>query len=373
MDPFSVVIAGGGVAGIEGLLRLRRLAGDSVKITLLAPNEEFGFRALSVKEPFAMGGPARYPVRHVVRDTGADWKRDTLGWIDVDGQIVHSGEGEQLQFDALLLAIGGRMEPAFDHVTTFHDQDADALVTGIVQDVEGGYSKRIAFLAPDGPAWLLPIYELALMTAERARSSGIDDAELVLVTPEDAPLARFGGKASEAVSHELSEAGIAVYTASSAEVPKKGKLILAPERQELDVDRVVAMPRLSGPSIRGLDGDQGFIPIDDHCRVTGTGGRVFAAGDATSFPIKHGGLSAEQADTAAAGIAALAGVEVEAPPFQPVINGKLLTGGRPLYLRARFANGEPLESEVSREPLWDSGAKVVAEELTTYLENAARS
>ena len=53
MDRSRVVIAGGGVAAIEGLLRLRWLVGGAVDITLLAPREEFAYRALSVKEPFA--------------------------------------------------------------------------------------------------------------------------------------------------------------------------------------------------------------------------------------------------------------------------------------------------------------------------------
>ena len=45
MDGFHVVICGGGVAAIEGLLRLRSLAGDRVEVTLVAPNEEFGLPA----------------------------------------------------------------------------------------------------------------------------------------------------------------------------------------------------------------------------------------------------------------------------------------------------------------------------------------
>ncbi len=60
MERFKVVIVGGGVAAIEGLLRLRRLAGDAVDVSLLAPNDEFAFRALSVKEPFAMGSAQRH-------------------------------------------------------------------------------------------------------------------------------------------------------------------------------------------------------------------------------------------------------------------------------------------------------------------------
>ena len=99
------------------------------------------------------------------------------------------------------------------------------------------------------------------------------------------------------------------------------------------------MPRLAGPDLPGLVGHaHGFIPVDARCGVPGTDGQVFAAGDAIAFPVKHGGLAAQQADTAAAAIARLAGGDVEAAPFSPQLRGKLLTGGKPLYL-ARGSSG----------------------------------
>src|SRR5680860_1614477 len=359
MDAFSVVIAGGGVAAIEGVLRLRRLAGDAVKITLLAPNEEFAFRALSVKEPFARGGAERHPIRHIAGDAGAEWVQDTLAWVDPDGQLVHTDGGRELGYDALLIAVGARTSPAYEHVTTFRDANADALLSGIVEDIEGGYTKRVAFIAPPGPVWQLPLYELALMTAERANSMGMPDVELTVATPDDAPLIVFGKSVSDAVSGLLERAGIAVHASTVAEVPAANTLRLNPRGSELTADRIVALPTISGPGIRGLplQRPDGFIPVDVHCTVPGAGGRIFAAGDATDFPVKHGGLGAEQADTAAAMIASLAGVDVDPEPFQPVIRGMLLTGAAPLYMTARLTGPASFDSEVSDQPLWPSGAE----------------
>lgn len=370
MDRFRVVIAGGGVAAIEGLLRLRRLAGDAVDIVVLAPNDEFAFRALSVKEPFAMGRARRFPLRGIAADQQAELVKDNFSWVDVEGRVVHSEGGHELPFDALLLAVGGRTAPAFHHVKTFADADADALFGGVVQDIEDGYSKSVAFLAPEGPRWLLPLYELALMTAARADDAGFDDVELTLVTPEPWPLAGFGRAAADAVSGLLDSAGITVYTSALAQVPATQHLLVQPQGLELHPDRMIAMPRVTGPAIRGLAGGgaDGFIPIDRHCTVPGTQGRVFAAGDAIAFPVKHGGLGAQQADAAAASIAVLAGVRDRAEPFQAVIRGMLLTGGNPLFLSARVVGSQGFESEVSEEPLWSPPAKVVAEELGPYLD-----
>ena len=60
----------------------------------------------------------------------------------------------------------------------------------------------------------------------------------------------------------------------------------------------------------------GFIPIDAHCKVVGLD-RVYAAGDATDFAVKFGGIASQQADTAAEAIAALAGAPIEPKPFHP--------------------------------------------------------
>lgn len=368
MDPFSVVVAGGGVAAIEGLLRLRRLLRDGAKLTLLAPNEEFALRALSVQEPFARAGGERHLLRHIARDVNAEWVQDTLAWVDSDGQVVHTGDGTQLPYDALLVAVGARIVPAYEHATTFRDAEADALLGGVVKDIEDGYLGSVAFVAPPGPVWQLPLYELALMTAERAHGMQAD-VELTVVTPDAAPLAIFGPSVSEAVTRLLEEAGIAVHSSTVARVPERGRLLLEPDGGELRPDRIVALPRIAGPAIRGLPGAgaDGFVPIDAHCTVPGAGGRVFAAGDATKFPVKHGGLGSQQADTAAAAIATLAGVEVEDTRYLPVIRGKLLTGREPLYMKARLVGGGSFESEVSREPLWASGEKVAADELGEYL------
>ena len=50
--PLGVLIAGAGVGGLETLVALRGLAPQEVAPTLIAPDETFSFRALSVFEPF---------------------------------------------------------------------------------------------------------------------------------------------------------------------------------------------------------------------------------------------------------------------------------------------------------------------------------
>jgi sulfide:quinone oxidoreductase len=369
VDRFRVVICGGGIAAVEGLLRLRRLLGDAVEATLLAPNDELRYRPIAVQEPFSRPSARRYPLRKIVRQTNAEWVQGALEWVDPEGQVAHTADGRVIPYDALLLAVGARTEVPYRHVTVFDDAHADDTYRGLVQDVEEGYTRSVALLLPEGPAWPLPIYELALMTAERAVSMGMEGIGLHVVTAEAEPLAAFGHAASEAVSELLESARVQVHLASRAEVPASRTVRVRPEERELEPGRIIAMPRLVGPRIRDVSADlEGFIPIDQRCRVRGLEPRVFAAGDAANLQIKHGGLGAQMADTAADGIAALAGADVEVRPLRPVLRGVLYTGAEPLYLTAQIENGR-VESEVSRDRPWPADEKVVAEELGPFLRS----
>ena len=161
------------------------------------------------------------------------------------------------------------------------------------------------------------------------------DPEITLVTPERAPLAIFGPRAVEVVTAELERAGVKVELGAYAEIdagPPRA-IVMRPSGRRLEVDRILALPRLRGRTPEGIPADaDGFIAVDAHGRVAGVAG-VWAAGDGIDFPVKFGGLAAEQADAAAADIAADAGAVVERKPFRPVLRGRLLTGSGPRYMR----------------------------------------
>jgi sulfide:quinone oxidoreductase len=364
---FRVVICGGGIAAVEGLLRLRTLAGDALDVTLLAPNDELSYRPLAVDEPFARRGIRRYPLRTIAQRSGAEWVQDAAEWLDPEAQAVHTEGGAVLEYDALLIAVGGRLVTPFEHVTVFDDAHADEAYHGLIQDVEGGFTRSVVLLIPEGPAWLLPAYELALMTVERANSVGEEGLSVSVVTPESAPLAALGEGASRAVSELLERERVRVYAGAQPQVPAARRVIVAPGGEELEAERIVALPRIEGRPLRNVPSvEGGFVPVDEFAKVPGMAEHVFAAGDATNLPLKHGGLGALQADVAAAGIAAMAGVDLTPEPLRPVVRAVLHTGSEPLYITARL-DGDRVESEVTTEAAWPADEKVAAEELGPFL------
>lgn len=364
---FEVVIAGAGVGGLEAALALRDLAGERVSIILLAPEDEFVYRPLAVREPFAYGPAQRFALEPIARDIGVRLRRDAFSWVNVAGRRVHLDSGEEIGYDALVLALGARLHTRYAHAHTVDDKHLDDILHGLIQDVEAGYVKRLAFVIPGRMGYLLPIYELALMTVSRAEEMG-ERVSATIVTPEDSPLGLFGVGASQAVAELLREAGIETITSAYAEIPHWDTVIVNPGDRRLEVDRAIALPELYGPAVRGLPAaEHGFIPVDLHGQARGVE-RVYAVGDATDCAVKHGGIAAQQADAAAEAIAALAGAPVQPQPFKPEIHAMLLTGGRPRYLSARITGGQGYSSEISDTPSWSPPSKIVARYLAPYLE-----
>jgi sulfide:quinone oxidoreductase len=365
--PLNVVIAGGGVAGVEALLALRALAGDRVELTLIAPDEYFSYRPLAVAEPFALGRARRTPLCDAARDARATFVHAAVTGVDVAARAVTTSDGRAIAYDALILALGAAAEPAFAHAFTWDDSSDVESLGGRLRDLEEGYTKRLAVVIPPGPGWPLPAYELALLIAGQARGMGVDP-QITLVTPEQAPLAIFGSRAVELVATELAAAGVTLELGAYAEIhhDHATTIKLRPSERSLEVDRVLALPRLRGRTPPGVPADaDGFTTVDEHCRVTATE-RVWAAGDGIAFPVKFGGLAAEQADAAAADIAATAGAPVERTPFRPVLRGQLLTGHGPRYLRHDAAGGGG-EGEATTHTLWWPPGKIAGRYLSPWL------
>jgi len=356
-DPCEVVIAGGGVAALETVLALHHLAPGRVRMCVLAPGREFVHRPLAVAEPFDRAVVRRWPLGAIAADHGAIHVRDTLAAVDADAGCVETGAGRTLGYDALLVAVGARAEVAVDGALTFEGPASVEAMRDLLAAAERGSVRSIAFAVPRHVSWTLPLYELALMTAAHLSGHGARGIALSVVSPERSPLEVFGRRASDTVAALLRDGGVDFRRGAPERTTSDG-LRLADGRG-VEADAVVAMPRLVAPEIPGLPlTSGGLVPTDLHSRVDGVE-NVYAAGDITWYPIKQGGIAAQQADAAAQAIAAAAGAHVAARPFRPVLRGILLTGGDAHYLRS----GE----EAATSALWHPRSKVAGRYLGPYL------
>jgi sulfide:quinone oxidoreductase len=356
----QVLVLGGGPAALEGALRLQRLAGDCVRITLLAPEATFRYRPLAVAEPFETAPVPSYRLAALAAERGFAFVQDAVVAVDLEAGEAHTQRGDTLAYDALLVAVGASTASALPGALTFAGPEAGPALRAAL-DAMGPGRRRVAFVAAPSTAWTLPLYELACRTAAWASESG-RDVETWLITHEARALGVFGGTVAVKVVELLEASGVRLWTGAMADCVEDGRLWLDMEGG-LPVDLAVALPRPVARVIAGLPADaDGFLPADAYARLEFAPG-VYAAGDATTRPLRQGGLATQQADAAAASIARQAGAPVEPEAYRPVLRGLLLTGGRPWFLSR--ATGAP--SEADSDAAWWPSHKISGRELAPYL------
>jgi sulfide:quinone oxidoreductase len=367
--PLNVLIAGGGVAGLETMMALRELAGPRVSVTLLTPDEEFVYKPLSVLEPFAGPAVERRAIAPIAADFGAELKHGAIHWVAPRAHSAFTTGREELTYDVLVLALGAHRSEPFPKVTTFAGSEDSEKVHGIVQDVESGDTQSVDFVVPPGITWPLPLYELALMMAARAKAMNMSPV-LRIITPEESPLSVFGAEASADVAKQLDDAGIAFVGSEYARQVAEHPIVLHPSGHPITAERIITVPTLTGTAPGGIYADtHRFIRTDRHGRVHGLDD-VYAAGDGTDFPIKQGGIAAQQADAIAEVIAKRAGAPIEPRSFQPVVRAMLLTGEKRRFLRGEVSRGRDGISEAADHALWWPPTKIAGRYLAPYLEGS---
>src|SRR4051794_29341817 len=181
--PRHVLIAGGGIAGLETLLALRDLAEDRVRITLVSADSEFEIKPMRTAEPFSVDHVRRYSLHELCHKRDAEFIRDAVVSVAPDAHTVTLAENGDVSYDTLVLALGARPRAPFAQALTFGADRDTSILSGLLSDLEGGFSRSAAFVVPPGVAWPLPVYELALMTKREVDSMGIDGVELEIISP----------------------------------------------------------------------------------------------------------------------------------------------------------------------------------------------
>ena len=366
----QILIAGGGFAAVEAALALRALAGHRVALAVLAPDPVFHYRPAATSEPFDVAPSRRYDLRAIARDLGAEYHKSRLEAVASRKHFIRTASGARLQYDALILATGARAVVGVPGAITFRDQRDIRLIRRLLDELDAGAVRSIAFALPTGAVWPLPLYELALLSAGHARERGLS-IESTMVTPEPEPLALFGREASVVVGGLLEERAVRfVGGAVASHVERDGSLVLR-DGETIRADRVVALPELRGRRFTGVPASRsGFVPVDTSGRVEGLED-VYAAGDLTTSPIKQGGIAAQQADVVVQTIAAGLGIPVKEVRAPHVLHARMLGGESTVFLRTEFDwSGQPTRATLVRDDDEHAAraAKVLGRYLLPYLE-----
>lgn len=359
-----IVIVGGGVGALELAVGLHESPNIDARVTLIAPDAIFHYRPLVVFEPFGIREYMEMPIADLLSGCNVEIIHQQVDRVDLDFNRVHLTSGDNVNFDALVVATGAFPTKSLDGALTVSGKDALTGLSRLISEIDSDAIHSVAFTLPAGASWELPAFELALLAKARGRRRVNRDLHVSVITSELRPVQPFGQAAGDAVSAKLRDADIALYTNERAISFGDGTIVTV-AGTEIAADRAVSIPQLSGRPIDGLPHNQdGFLPVDEHCAVIGIKD-VWAAGDITDFKVKLGAVAAQQADAVLEALAVRFGSQETARIFEPQLHAILFSDTGETFLRSAAA-GEP--AEVSAKPLWEHSEKIFSRFLSERMQ-----
>ena len=156
-DRPNIVIAGGGVAGLEACLALRSSLGErDLSIDLLCREHRVEFRPQAVLEPFGGEPPWSLELERFAADQDVRLVRDTLAAVEPDRHEAITAYSGRLSYDALLVCVGARAVRALPGAITFRGSRDAAAVRAALDAMAPDDGGTIAFAVPFGAFWTLP-------------------------------------------------------------------------------------------------------------------------------------------------------------------------------------------------------------------------
>lgn len=277
LSPASVVIIGGGAAGVACAEALRAEGHQGMITMLSAEGSEPVDRPNLSKDYLAGNAPEEWVVlrtHDALASIGVDFVDDPAAAIDPDGRTVTTRGGRELSYDALLLATGGEAirlplpGANLPHVHTLRTlADSRAIAAAAV----------VAKL----PVVIIGASFIGLEAAASLRARGCD---VTVVGPEPVPLARVLGTEVGAFVRRVHEANGVAFELGRKPVSITSDTVVLDDGRALPAALVVmgvgVKPRLELATAAGLTIERGVV-VDAQLRARAG---VWAAGDIARYP-----------------------------------------------------------------------------------------
>ena len=281
--PASVVIVGGGAAGVAAADMLRREGYDG-PVTLISADEAPPYDRPNLSKDFLAGTapedwiPLRsaeyYAERRIDLVLGA-----RVASLDLPRRRVELENGKTHEFDKLLLATGadpirlpveGATEAQIHYLRTFADSRALVAKAAVAKSVVVVGASFIGL-------------EVAASLRKRGTSVHV-------VAPEKQPLERILGAEVGLFVRSLHEAQGVVFHLGETVARAEGRVVTLSGGATLDADFLVlgvgVRPSLALAEHAGLTVDRGVV-VDEYLETSAPG--VYAAGDIARWPDPHSG------------------------------------------------------------------------------------
>lgn len=286
-----VVVLGGGFGGIAAATRLRELLSPRDEVVLVDRRRDF---AMGLRKTWEVVGahPLVDGTRPLdaLRRFGIDVRCGTIEAIDPAARGVRV-DGEAIDADALVVALGAELDPAsvpglVEHGIDVWDRRNAARARDALAAFAGGRLLVGVFGAPyacpPGP------YELALLAADALAARGVS-ATVEVFVPMPIALPAVGPVESAKIEAILESAGIALHRGRRAVAVDAGAVRFA-EGEDQAFDLLLAVPPHRCPAVlveAGLAPAGGWVAVDPGTLATAFDG-VHAVGDCTAIGLANG-------------------------------------------------------------------------------------
>ncbi len=297
-----ILILGGGTGGTLVANRLQRLYGETASITVIDLDDSHIYQPGLLFVPFALIDPGEIVrPRHAQFRDGIEFRVAEVESVDIDENIVHLIDAQDIEYDVLVIATGASLQP---HETdglagpewgtsmhTFYSLEGARALRRALDQFDGG---RLVVNLIDMPIKcpVAPL-EFCFLADWQLRQRGLRDrVDLTFVTPLDGAFTK--PVASAHLDDLLREKGIGVESEfATGRVDGTAKRLHSWDEREIPYDLLVTVPVHGGPEYiarsPGLGDPLGFIPADRHTLQTKAAPNIFAIGDAADVPTSKAG------------------------------------------------------------------------------------
>lgn len=239
----SIVIVGGGFAGVKTALNLANH--PDFKVKLISNNTRFEYHGALYRS--AVGRSPRevvIPLREIFADTNVEVVLDEIGYVDPKKKIVVSKEGEIYGYDSLILALGNTINYFGIHSLAENTDNINSIGATIklrkklitLFSTSHQNPVRVAIVGA-GATGVELAGELPAFASMVARKHNIKTPKLdvVLVDNADRILPNLSPKSSEKATKRLIELGVEIHLNISVESCTKGELCMSAGNLNADI------------------------------------------------------------------------------------------------------------------------------------------
>lgn len=286
-----VLVLGGGFGGIATAVALRERLEPADEVVLVERRPTF---VMGLRKNWALVGSSTIGEgERALTTLAARGIRVIAGTVDSIDPASQAAvvDGERLESDALVVALGAQRDPAAipgfrDHAIDAYDASSSTAGAAAIDAFTGGRVVIGIFGAPypcpPGP------YELALLLMERFEADRVPGGMLVF-TPQAGSLPILGTEGCAAFDGRLANAGITFRPKTVATAVEPGAVVTA-DGTRLPFDLLIGVPPHRVPPVvaaSGLTGGGPWVPVDRSTLQTSFPG-VYAIGDVTAIPLTNG-------------------------------------------------------------------------------------